>query len=94
MPVEIETFNGKQTQMNLSVSPKAPIRLRPAPPGTVPKGFDAELAIDGIPYEIHDYRGRPGHTPGAIVKGDGVEVKLSPGDHANAINKNIFRWTP
>jgi len=70
------------------------IRLSPTSLGIIPQGFDAEVIIGGVKYEIHDYRERPGHTAGARIEGDEVVVDLDAQSPLNAINKTIFRWVP
>ena len=92
MPVEIEPV---PDSIQLSI-PASGIRLklRPITPGLIPQGHDAKVIIDGIKYEIHDYRKRPGHTPGARIESDGDVIELSPESKINALNKIIFRWKP
>ncbi|MBI2309439.1 hypothetical protein HYU89_00900 [Candidatus Collierbacteria bacterium] len=90
MPVEIEPAPK-------SIALSVPIngfrgRLRPAPSGTVPEGFDAHFAIGGVNYTVHDYRDRPGHTPGARIGVDGDEWDLGPSKDIIEVNGVIFRW--
>ena len=92
MPIDIEPFYGQTNEMRLSVPPKARVKLGKTPPDTIPEGHDATFCIGGIMFSAHDFRERPGHTPGAVVEGDGVTVELDPENNANAIAMNIFRY--
>lgn len=60
----------------------------------VPAGTDAAIKIDGITYLIRNYRGRPGHTPGALIKSNDIVIKLAPATKLNFINGNRFQYHP
>lgn len=94
MPIEITPFIPQVVKMDLSISPKAQVRLKPHVPNTINEGYNALFKINGIDYEAHEFHKREGHTPGALVKGDGAILKLDSTFPVNAINKNIFRYVP
>ena len=92
MPVEIKPI---PDSISLSIPAEGvKARLRPTPSGIIPEGYDAQVTIESIIYNIRDFRHRPGHTPGARIVGDGISFDLNSQTHINAINKIIFRWFP
>jgi hypothetical protein len=94
MTVEIIPLEGQEVEiLELSISPKAHVKLRPAPLNTIPTGHDATVRVGETLFEIHDYRKRTGHELGAKVVGDGVTENLGAENTINAINLTIFRYT-
>jgi len=95
MSLEIWPFEGDVVADNAEVKGYAKVRPRRSKEGKfaeVPEGASARVRINGVSYDVRNYRGRPGHTAGAVVEGDGVRVELSPANSTNAINLNIFRF--
>lgn len=92
MTVEITPFIRQDLSLQISIPPEARVRLRALPPNVVPEGCDATVTIDGKEYVIRDFRGRPGHDPGATVTGHGCTEELNEQNSIIEINKNIFHY--
>lgn len=95
MSLEIWPFEGDVVVDNDKVKGYAKVHLRRNEQGKyaeVPEGANACVRIGGVRYFIRNFRGRPGHTAGAVVEGDGVRIELDKINPANAINMNIFRY--
>lgn len=95
MSLEIWPFIGEVVADNAGVDGYAKVHPRRAKAGKyaeVPEGANARVRINGITYNVRNYRERPGHTAGAVVEGDGVRIELGGVNKTNAINLNIFRY--
>jgi hypothetical protein len=95
MSLEIWPFDGEIIPDNAKIKGYAKVHLRRSQQGVyaeVPVGANARVRINGISYDIRNFRGRPGHTAGAVVEGDGVRIELDGKNSANAINCHIFRY--
>lgn len=95
MSLEIWPFEGDVVAENAGADGYAKVHLRKSARGAyaeVPEGANARVRISGVTYDVRNYRGRPGHTAGAVVEGDGVRIELGRGISTNAINLNIFRY--
>ncbi len=95
MSLEIWPFEGDVVVDNANAKGYAKVHVRRNEQGKyaeVPEGANACVRISGVRYFIRNFRGRPGHTAGAVVEGDGVRIELDGKNSANAINLNIFRY--
>ena len=95
MSLEIWPFEGDVVATNGDVVGYAKVHSRRSAKGkyaVVPEGASAHVMINGVDFLIHNYRGRPGHTAGAVVEGDGVRIELDRTNRVNAICFNIFRY--
>lgn len=99
MSVTIETYSRKRAHIEMSIPSAKGVKTQKAKTNLIPEGYDANVIIGTDHYNIHEYRGRTGHTPGAKIievreDGTGAVVELNPENRVNAINRNIFRWKP
>lgn len=95
MSLEIWPYEGEVLEENGEVKGYAKVhhlRSKNGKYAVVPEGANARVRINGVSYDVRNYRGRPGHTAGAVVEGDGVRIELDGNQRANAINLNIFRY--
>ncbi len=95
MSLEIWPFEGEVIAETEDVKKYSKVHHRRSGKGAyavVPEGANAKVRINGVSFRIRNYRGRPGHTAGAVVEGDGVKIDLDTTDMINAICFNIFRY--
>lgn len=95
MSLEIWPFASEVIEANGDVDGYAKVHQRGSGKkkhAIVPEGANAHVRINGVDYRIRNFRGRPGHTAGAVVEGDGIRLNLDSAHHSNAINMNIFLY--